>query len=216
MRATSQTGTQERTRRHFRAKAWSFDRLYDEESRIQRLLRPALFHRRELAVSVVAASPGAEVLDVGCGSGRVAEHLLEAGAGRYVGVDFSAPMLDLARHRLERFADKVELVEADFLTTPLNGPFDVIVALGLFDYTPEPYAFTRRMFELSSGVVVASFPSWTWFRGPIRKVRYEIINDVSIFNYTRRELEFLFRASGFSRLEIIPSGRAVLLAKAYR
>ena len=220
MRATSQTATQtqERTRRHFRAKAWSFDRLYDEESRVQRLVRPALFARRELAVSVVAASPGAEVLDVGCGSGRVAEHVLEAGAGRYVGVDFSAPMLDLARGRLERFGPKVELVEADFLTAPLDGPFDVILALGFFDYTPEPYAFTRRMFDLcsGSGVVVASFPSWTWVKGPIRKVRYEIINDCPIFNYTRRELEFLFRASGFSRLDIIPCRRSVFLVKAYR
>src|SRR5919201_4619984 len=209
MRPTSQTATQtqERTRRHFRAKAWSFDRLYDEESRVQRLVRPALFHRRELAVSAVAASPGAEVLDVGCGSGRVGEHVLEAGAGRYVGVDFSGPMLELARNRLERFGSKVELVEADFLTTPLDGSFDVILALGFFDYTPQPWPFTRRMFELCSGVVVASFPTWTWVKGPIRKVRYEIINDVSIFNYTRRELEFLFGASGFSRVEIIPSGR---------
>ena len=156
------------------------------------------------------------MLDVGCGSGRVGEHVLEAGAGRYVGVDFSGPMLELARNRLERFGSKVELVEADFLTTPLDGSFDVILALGFFDYTPQPWPFTRRMFELCSGVVVASFPTWTWVKGPIRKVRYEIINDVSIFNYTRRELEFLFGASGFSRVEIIASGRSVLLVKAYR
>jgi hypothetical protein len=70
-------------------------------------------------------------------------------------------MLSLARERLERFGPKVELVEGDFLGKPLEGPFDVILALGLFDYTSEPERFAARMFELSSGAVVASFPRWT-------------------------------------------------------
>ena len=201
--------------RHFRAKASSFDRLYDEDGWLQRLVRPGLRRRTELAVSTVAGSPDATVLDVACGSGRVGERVLEAGAGRYVGVDFSTPMLELAHQRLARFAEKVELVEGDFLAAPLDGSFDVILALGLFDYTAVPYAFTRRMLELCSGVVVASFPSWTWVKGPIRKLRYEVVNDCPIFDYTRREVDFLFGASGFSRVEVIPSGRSGLLVQAY-
>jgi hypothetical protein len=50
--------------------------------------------------------------------------------------------------RLERFGAKAELVEGDFLTKPLSGPFEAILALGLFDYTPEPERFARQMFEL--------------------------------------------------------------------
>ena len=53
--------------------------------------------------------------------------------------------------RLERFGAKAELVEGDFLTEPLSGPFEAILALGLFDYTPEPERFARQMFATPTG-----------------------------------------------------------------
>jgi SAM-dependent methyltransferase len=188
--------------------------LYDEEGRLQRLVRPALGARADLAVSVVRSLKDPSVLDVGCGSGRVGERVLAAGAARYVGIDFSAPMLSLARERLTRFGQQAELVEGDFLTEPLEGSFDVVLALGLFDYTPEPERFVRRIHELSSGAVVASFPRWTWLKGPIRKFRYEVVNDCPIFDYTDDGVERLFRESGFSSVELRPSGASALLAVA--
>jgi SAM-dependent methyltransferase len=214
MSATSRQPEADRVRGHFRAKARSFDRLYDEEGRLQRFLRPALAGRADLAVSVVRSLTGPSVLDVGCGSGRVGERVLEAGAGRYVGIDFSSPMLDLARERLARFGSKAELVEGDFLTEPVDGPFDVVLALGLFDYTPEPERFAARMAELSSGVVVASFPRWTWVKGPIRRLRYEVLNDCPIFDYTDEDVVRLFKESGLSTVELHPSGASALLAVA--
>jgi SAM-dependent methyltransferase len=216
MSAASRQPEAERVRKHFRAKAWSFDRLYDEEGRFQRLLRPALAGRADLAVSVVESLTEPSVLDVGCGSGRVGERVLDAGASRYIGVDFSAPMLSLARDRLARFGAKAGLVEGDFLTQPLEGPFDVVLGLGLFDYTPAPERFVERMFELCSGTVVASFPRWTWLKGPIRKFRYEVVNDCPIFDYTAPGVERLFRDAGFSTVETRPSGRSGLLAVARR
>jgi SAM-dependent methyltransferase len=216
MSATSREPEAKRVQGHFRTKARSFDRLYDEEGRLQRFLRPALSGRADLAVSVVQSLGSPRALDVGCGSGRVGERTLDAGASHYVGIDFSAPMLKLARGRLDRFGDKVELVEGDFLTESLSGPFEAILALGLFDYTPEPERFTRRMFELSSGAVVASFPRWTWVKGPVRKLRYEVLNDCPIFDYTDEGVELLFKESGFSSVELHPSGGSGLLAVARR
>ena len=154
------------------------------------------------------------MLDVGCGSGRIAEAILDAGAARYVGIDLSPGMLELARERLARFGSKVELVHGDFLDAPLQGRFDVVVALGLFDYVPEPQLFARRMYELCSGVVVASFPRWNWAKGPVRKLRYEVINNCPIFDYTERELTFLFGASGFRRVEVVRAGRSGFLLRA--
>jgi len=143
------------------------------------------------------------VLDVGCGSGRIGEPILEAGAREYVGIDFSEPMLELAGQRLGRFgAERVKLVSGDFLEQPLDGPFDVIVGLGLFDYLPEPERFAVRMRELCSGAVVASFPRWTWFKGPVRKVRYEWINDCPIFNYSEPQLRKVFGDAGFADVRI--------------
>ena len=106
MSATSKEPEAKRVQGHFRTKARSFDRLYDEEGRLQRFLRPALSGRADLAVSIVEALERPRVLDVGCGSGRVGERTLEAGASHYVGIDFSAPMLELALERLDRFGDK--------------------------------------------------------------------------------------------------------------
>src|ERR671934_234580 len=142
-----------RVREHFRRKAFSFDHLYDEEHPLQRLLRPGLFDRRELALAVAREYEAPSVLDVGGGSGRVGELLLEQGASRYVDVDLSDTMLALARDRLARFGDRVELVQGDFLQVPLAGSFDVVLALGYFDYIEDAASHLRRVGEFCKGSV---------------------------------------------------------------
>ena len=154
------------------------------------------------------------VLDVGCGSGRIGEPVLEAGAGEYVGIDFSEPMLELARDRLERFGDRVTLVTGDFLEEPLEGRFDVVLGLGLFDYLPNPEVFAARMRELCSGGLVASFPRWSPIKGPVRKLRYEVINDCPIFDYSPEDVRALFTNAGFARVELTEIGRSAVLAHA--
>jgi SAM-dependent methyltransferase len=208
----------ERVRTRFEERAHEFDDLYEDERWLVRTLRPGLFRRRQLCVDTVRAYGSPRVLDVGCGSGRIGEFVLEAGAGRYVGVDFSEPMIDMSRARLTRFADRTELIVDDFLTAPLTGPFEVILAVGLFDYLPEPHHFARRMFDLTApgGCVVGSFPTWSLIKGPVRKVRYEWLGNCPIFNYSRRELELMFGAAGFDRLEIRSPSRSGYLVRAYR
>ena len=153
------------------------------------------------------------MLDVGGGSARVGEFVLDQGASRYVDVDLSDSMLDLARARLERFGDKVTLIQGDFLETQIPGSYDVILALGYFDYIENAPAHVSRMSELIApgGSVVASFPRWTWTKGPIRKLRYEVINKCPIFDYTRDGLMHLF--AGFSNVEIRP-GKSGFLVRA--
>ena len=212
------TAAPERVRARFEEHAHQFDDLYEDERWLVRTLRPGLFRRRRLAVESVKVYDAPRVLDVGCGSGRIGEFVLDAGAGHYVGVDFSEPMIEMSRARLNRFADRTDLIVEDFLTADLHGPFEVILAVGLFDYLPEPHRFTRRMFELCApgGCVVGSFPAWSLLKGPVRKVRYEWIGDCPIFNYSRRELELMFGASGFDRLEIHSPGHSGYLVRAYR
>ena len=177
-----------------------------------------MFRRRELAVDTVREYDCPAVLDVGCGSGRIGEFVLEAGAVRYVGIDFSEPMIDLARARLSRFEDRATLLSDDFLSAHLDGSFEVILALGLFDYISNPEAFAARMFERCApgGCLVGSFPTWSLLKGPVRKVRYEWIGDCPIFNYDRDGLERLFREAGFTRVELRSPGRSGFLARAHR
>jgi SAM-dependent methyltransferase len=197
-------------RDHFRRKAWSFDHLYDEERVVQRTLRPGLFRRREFALDVVRSYESPRVLDVGCGSGRIGELALDAGTADYVGVDFAETMLDLARERLDRFGDRVTLIQGDFRDVELEGRFDVILALGLFDYIADPESFARRMREVTSpgGSVVGSFPRWHWLKGPVRKLRYEKINNCPIFDYTESGLRTLFGDAGFGRVDVHAPGKS--------
>jgi hypothetical protein len=44
----------------------------------------------------------------------------------------------------------------------------------VFDYIEEPEAALRKMKELARHSVVASFPSRSVYRTPLRKVRYAI------------------------------------------
>ncbi len=208
---TTSTDSTGRVREHFRKKAFSFDHLYDEEHALQRALRPGLFDRREFALEVACEHDAPRVLDVGGGSGRIGEQFLEQGASRYVDVDLSDSMLELARDRLERFGDKVTLIQGDFLEAPIPGSYDVVLAMGYFDYIENAPAHVRRMSELLApgGSVVASFPRWTWTKGPIRKLRYEVINNCPIFDYTRDGLTQLF--AGYSNVEIRPGKSGFLL-----
>ncbi|HEY2653554.1 MAG TPA: class I SAM-dependent methyltransferase [Solirubrobacteraceae bacterium] len=214
----SSAAAPQRVRNRFRAKAQQFDDLYEDERPLVRLLRPGLFRRRQLAVDTVRSYDAPRVLDVGCGSGRIGEFVLKGGASRYVGVDFSEPMIELAQARLKRFGEKVQLITDDFLTAPVEGAFDVVLAVGFFDYIPDADRFTRRIFELCApgGSVVGSFPAWSPVKGPVRKVRYEWLGDCPIFNYNRQGLAQMFSAAGFERTEILSPGRSGYLIRAVR
>jgi SAM-dependent methyltransferase len=208
----------QRVRDRFRTKAKEFDDLYEDERPFVRLLRPGLFRRRELAVETVSSYSAPSVLDVGCGSGRIGELVLEAGAGSYLGIDFSEPMIEMATRRLGHFDERVELVCGDFLEVPVERTFDVVLALGLFDYLPNAAEFARRMHDLCAGggAMVGSFPAWSPVKGPARKIRYEWIGDCPIFNYTREALEQMLGEAGFSEVEILSPGRSGYLVRARR
>ena len=60
---------------------------------------------------------GRDALDVGCGTGRWLERLLQAGAQSAVGIDLSAPMLTMARPKLSL---RGHLVRADCLALPVR------------------------------------------------------------------------------------------------
>jgi len=178
-----------------------------------RLLRPGPWRGRELAVSVVARHPRASVLDVGCGPGRVAEAVLDAGAATYVGIDLSAQMLALARERLERF-NSVELHEGDFRDRDLRQTFDVVLALGLFDYLAEPARAARWMRARCSSTLVASFTRRDRVKAPIRHFHYELLHGCPIFDYTEAGTEALLTAAGFPSIEFPFRGRRGFLVTA--
>jgi SAM-dependent methyltransferase len=152
------------------------------------------------------------VLDLGCGTGRVAEAVLDAGAAAYVGLDVSPRMLELARERLSRY-DDVELVESDVAEAALDGTYDLVLALGLFEYLDDPSAAVAWMRARCASTLVASFTRWDWLKGPPRHLHYGI-RRLRIADYTEEGAEVLLTAAGFSRVEFPVRGRRGFLVTA--
>ena len=80
----------------------------------------------------LALRAGGRVLELGCGTGRIALPLGRAGVP-VVGIDRSAPMLDRARRRVKRarLADRVRLIRGDIRYLPFacgDGSFPMVMA----------------------------------------------------------------------------------------
>jgi demethylmenaquinone methyltransferase/2-methoxy-6-polyprenyl-1,4-benzoquinol methylase len=93
-------------------------------------------HRRWKRQTVEIALGGgrpARVLDLCCGTGDLCFLAEERGAARVTGLDFTLPMLAVARRRKFSSGDRCELVEGDALALPFpDASFDAItVAYGL-------------------------------------------------------------------------------------
>lgn len=68
----------------------------------------------ELLIELLGEPESGWCVDLGCGSGVVAERILDRWPVlRVFGVDGSPPMLEMARERLARFGDRVSLHQAD-------------------------------------------------------------------------------------------------------
>jgi 2-polyprenyl-3-methyl-5-hydroxy-6-metoxy-1,4-benzoquinol methylase len=94
-------------------------------------LSPFLRRRR---IAAVLPHLRGKILDYGCGSGALAQHVP---ADRYVGVDVDEASLRVARDRCpgHRF----------FLEPPTGERFDTVVALAVIEHVPDPAGFLRDL-----------------------------------------------------------------------
>jgi 2-polyprenyl-3-methyl-5-hydroxy-6-metoxy-1,4-benzoquinol methylase len=116
--------------RQYREGEWDF--LYSSEERA---------HYEAIVGFIAQWGPGARVLDVGCGHGRLLELLGESGYARYVGVDLSPVAVERARALgLARTHFEV----ADFQSWETREQFDVVVFNESLYYALRPAATARR------------------------------------------------------------------------
>ncbi|EJL21121.1 metalloregulator ArsR/SmtB family transcription factor [Novosphingobium sp. AP12] len=92
-------------------------------------------------LGALETQPLGALLDVGTGTGRMAE-LLAARAGRVTALDKSPEMLRIARARLQALpADKVDLVQGDFGALPFAADaFDTVLFHQVLHYSQDPGA----------------------------------------------------------------------------
>jgi SAM-dependent methyltransferase len=118
--------------------------LYDHEYRRR---RADVNHYRALAAERRAASDGGvEILELGCGSGRLLVPLLRDGY-RVVGVDLSRPMLERCRSRIERLSPwvrgRARLEHSDFRALRLGRRFPLVVC----PFNAMMHLYSRRDIE---------------------------------------------------------------------
>ena len=80
----------------------------------------------------------------------------------------------------------------------------------MFDNIADPVTFRAAHVWLGNAVS-ASFPTWTWVKGPFAKECYETVNRSPIFDYTKTEIDYLFRSNGFEHVKIERTGSGYTL-----
>src|SRR5438477_8889174 len=123
-----------------------YDELYGGNHSLTQRLVDRVFHRTirerfDLTFARAGDVKGKRVLDVGCGSGRYAVRFALEGA-EVVGVDVSESMLAIARSRAEALgvSARCRFLRQSFSEWDSREQFDIITAIGLFDYVGDPAA----------------------------------------------------------------------------
>jgi len=192
----------------FDSRALRFDSIYGRESKVAGWVnwhvRRAIYHRFDVAIRESGDVGGKRVLDVGCGSGRYMIEYAHRGAQKVVGLDFSSQMLCLARALAaqEGVQERCEFLEADFRRWEFQERFDVVLAMGVFDYLEKPVEFLRRMMALSRGKVIGSFPGKNPLRMRLRKFRYAL-RHCPVFFYSERDMHQLAQSAGLTRYKLV-------------
>jgi 2-polyprenyl-3-methyl-5-hydroxy-6-metoxy-1,4-benzoquinol methylase len=205
------TPSLETVRERFEREAQSFDAIYRlERSPLSRwfntTFRKAVFERYTLAFAHAGDIEGKAVLDIGCGSGVYSVDFALRGARRVVGVDFSANMLQIARQEADeyRVADVCQFIQANFLDLSFPEPFDISIAMGVFDYLPNPVAFLQKMAAATTGKVIMSFPGHSLVRERLRRLRYRLGAKGDVYFYTEAEVRRLAVDAGLRSSVVVP------------
>lgn len=199
---------QDKVREHFEEDAVSFDAIYHEDkSALARLgdslMRRVVVERYELTFARLGDVTGKSCLDVGCGSGRYPLRFAKQGVAGAVGVDFAQNMIDLARRLAAEHgvADTCEFICGDFLAHDFGKKFEIVTAMGFFDYIASPVTFLTKCRELCREKFIASFPKRYEWRVPIRKLRFAL-RGTPLYFYSRDQVAECLREAGFANCQI--------------
>jgi SAM-dependent methyltransferase len=107
------------------------------------------FTGRPRTLALCRPVEGRRVLDLGCGEGYCARHLVRMGAAEVVGIDSSREMIAAARSEEARepLGIRYEVGDATGLAGAWDGAFDLVLAMFLFNYL-DVDATTRCMAEV--------------------------------------------------------------------
>jgi len=181
--------------------AKDFDTIYSGEKSsfnrwLDRVFRKDMYDRLRLTLEECSDDNVQSVLDVGTGSGRFCVPLAKQ-KEKIVGIDFSAPMIELAkRHSRESgVEDRCDFHVGDFMEIDFDSTFDAILAIGVFDYVNNQVPFLKKMGQLADRKIVTTWPVlWSWRVLP-RWVRLNL-SGCPVYFYTANKVRKLHEEAG--------------------
>lgn len=182
----------------FEGYAADFDHIYDDTGKgpiarfVDTQLRKEMRIRFENTFEALQPMAGKSLLDAGCGGGRYAIPAAKAGASSILGLDFSEPMLELARQKAkaEGVGNVCRFENGDLLTYPIpEKSFDYAIAIGFFDYMQDPEAALRALVRATRQRVFFSVPKRWHVLTPQRYVRYWYLRKCYIRFYSHADVE---------------------------
>lgn len=208
---------------YWNREAEAFDRLYAGEGRVRglfnRLFRSDMEGRFRFVLRHALEGSGPngsapDVLEIGCGTGLYMAALLKRGAGQVTGLDCSPRMLEIAQKRLAGFEDRARLIEGDFLHHVPERRYDVVLAIGVFDYIAEPRPFFKKMLSCTNGIAVATFPRAGTLRSFLRFHRLAL-RGCAVYFYTSDALDAMAAECGAKvlRYETIGQLHCLVMAR---
>jgi 2-polyprenyl-3-methyl-5-hydroxy-6-metoxy-1,4-benzoquinol methylase len=167
---------------------------------LDRWLRRDIYQRFDWVMreaGSVAELRGMTICDIGCGSGRFVTSLAKRGA-HVTGVDFAPEMLKLAAQLAEKqgVADRCKYVLSDVLDWKTNERFDLVIAIGFWDYIADPLPRLQVIRGLTKTTFLSAWPRAATLRSAIRKVRLRV-DGCPVYFFTLPQVEDYLKRAGF-------------------
>jgi len=187
---------------YWNAIAPEFDAIYTGKKNfvsrgLDRILRRDMYQRFEWVMRKADELRPATVCDIGCGSGRFVSSLAKRGA-RVTGVDFAPQMLTLARQLTESegIGAQCDFVLSDVLDWKTDKTFDMVIAIGFWDYVGDPLPRLQVIRNLTNRTFLSAWPRAGTLRMAIRKVRLKAAG-CPVYFWHRDQVEDYLRQAGF-------------------
>lgn len=191
-----------------------WDSLYGKERKkdpfskfADEVLRAVIKKRLSTTLQFSSTNKISTVLDAGCGSGQYVVEFAKQGK-QVTGLDFAESMLSIAKNSVQQLKlQNVDFVQADFVTHKFDKKFDLVCAMGFFDYIQSPTPVLKKMCEIAQYEVYASFPKSKGILAIQRRVRYKL-RSCPLWLYSKKQLVAILTESGLTgKYELVDLGR---------
>ncbi|GEM_PF-2415921 len=101
-------------------------------------VNPNLTEKYESIIKKYTSLKNKDVLDIGCGTGRLAIHLGKL-VKHWSGIDISSESIDTARKNIEKFGleDKINFKVGSFKEIPFDKKFDMVISSNSLHFEPD-------------------------------------------------------------------------------